>query len=97
MIALLIGADYVDPIVRALGELGVTVAAHWTGRKPGDLKRALPTVDVVVVLTDYVSHALRNHVRGEAARLGLPVVYARRSVADVRGAVGNWLGRREVA
>lgn len=97
MNALIVGADYIDQIKRALAELGVMVTAHWTGRKPGDLKRVLPAVDVVVIITNFVRHALTAHVLGEARRAGVPVLYARRSVADVRGEVGSWLGRREVA
>lgn len=94
MNALIVGADNVDQIKRALGELGVTVVAHWTGRKPGDLRRELPAVNVVVVLISYASHALVAHVRREAARTGASVVYARRSVADVRGEVAGWIARR---
>jgi hypothetical protein len=38
----------------------------------------------VVVLTDYTSHPLLRHLRSEAQRRGVPVVYSRRSLVEVR-------------
>jgi hypothetical protein len=83
--ALLVGGDYVEPIVRELEAHGYRRVEHWHGRKQGDTRRRLHAgVGLVLVLTDYTSHALLRHLREEAGRLGVPVVYSRRSLVEVR-------------
>jgi hypothetical protein len=85
MKAVLVGGDYVEQIVAELASRGYTRVEHWVGRKQGDTRRALPAgVSLVVVLTDYTSHPLLRHLRSEAQRRGVPVVYSRRSLVEVR-------------
>jgi len=94
MNALLIGADYVEPIKEVLSSAGLNTVDHWTGRKPGDTRRSVPRdVDVVVVLTDYVSHPLMKKIRQDTNKLGIPVVFARRSLQDVREKVSAFAHR----
>jgi|LNFM01.1.fsa_nt_gb hypothetical protein len=85
MRALIVGGDYVEQIVDALAEHGYTRVEHWNGRKQGDARRSIPSnVSLVVVLTDYTSHPLLKHLKTEAQRLGVLVLYSRRSLVEVR-------------
>jgi hypothetical protein len=83
--ALIVGADYIEPLKKTMEEMGNFRVEHWTGRKSGDLRRSIPkNVDLCIVLCDYVSHGLVRKVREEAKALGLPVLYCRRSLGEVR-------------
>lgn len=83
MTALIVGGDYIKPLEKIIAERGLSKVEHWTGRKPGDLKRRVPKgTRVVVLLYDYLSHSLARKVRQEADRLGLPVLYCRRSMGE---------------
>lgn len=85
MTALLIGADYVEPIKDVLAAAGLETLDHWTGRKPGDLKRSIPRdAQVVVVMTDYVNHCLVKKIRTDCSKLHIPVLFCRRNIQDVR-------------
>lgn len=98
MKALIVGADYVDPMKKALAQEGYGVVEHWTGRKVSDSRREVShDTALLLVLTEYVSHPLLKHVRDEAARLGLPVVYARYAVSDVRSKLAAHRARLRVA
>jgi hypothetical protein len=83
--ALIVGADYIEPLKKTMEEMGNFRVEHWTGRKSGDLRRSIPkNVDLCIVLCDYVSHGLVRKVREDAKTLGLPVLYCRRSLGEVR-------------
>lgn len=83
--ALIVGADYIEPLKKTMEEMGNFRVEHWTGRKSGDLRRSIPkNVDLCIVLCDYVSHGLVRKVREDAKSLGLPVLYCRRSLGEVR-------------
>jgi hypothetical protein len=83
MTALIVGGDYIKPIERVITDRGVRTIRHWTGRKPGDLRKTVPKdTRLVVLLLDYLSHGLAKKVRGDADRLGLPVIYCRRSLGE---------------
>lgn len=85
MRALVIGGDYVEQIVDELSSYGYSRVEHWNGRKQGDTRKSLPTnVDLVVVLTDYLSHPLLKHLKNESARVGATMLYSRRSLVEVR-------------
>ena len=88
MKALVVGADRVRSICAELeqsGPLGVTRTECWSGRQPADARRAIPAdTRVVVVLCDRVNHNLLHSVRRQADGRGLPVLYCRHSVVDVR-------------
>jgi hypothetical protein len=85
MRALIIGGDYVEQIADELSSYGYSRVEHWNGRKQGDTRRSIPSnVDLVLVLTDYTSHPLLKHLKQETQRLGVAVVYSRRSLVEVR-------------
>jgi len=83
MTALIVGGDYIKQLEKIITDRGVLRIKHWTGRKPGDLKRTVPKgTALVVVLCDYLSHGLAKKIKGDAERLGLPVLYCRRSLGQ---------------
>lgn len=83
MTALIVGGDYIKPLEKIIADRGVAKVEHWTGRKPGDLKKSVPKgTRLVVLLYDYLSHSLAKKVRNDADRLGLPVIYCRRSMGE---------------
>jgi hypothetical protein len=83
MTALIVGGDYIKPIEKLISERGVRKVEHWTGRKAGDLKKTVPKdTRFVVLLLDYLNHGLAKKVRGDADRLGLPIIYCRRSLGQ---------------
>lgn len=89
MKALIVGADHIEPIRYELanGSIcgGVTVTAHWTGRKVGDERRKIPSdTGLVVVICDRINHQLLRNVRDQAKRRDLPLLYARHSLTEIR-------------
>lgn len=89
MNALIVGADRIEPIRHALvqlGErLGITRTEHWSGRSVGDTRRQMPAdTRLVVVICDRLNHQLLHSVRKQAGKRGLPVIYARHSLVELR-------------
>jgi hypothetical protein len=89
MKALIVGADRVEPIREELqraSHFGITRTEHWSGRKVGDVRRAVSDdTRLIVVICDRINHKLLDHVRKQAARLGVPTLYSRHSLVEIRG------------
>lgn len=85
MTTLVIGGDRIDLIRRELVEHGLDHIEHWPGRKPADTRRPIPSrVNLVVLVTDQLSHNMLHIATARATRLGLPIVYSRRSAIELR-------------
>lgn len=85
MTTLIIGGDKIDSILRELAEHGLDHVEHWGGRKPADARRAIPArVKLVVMVTDQLNHAMLYNATMRATRLGLPIIYSRRSAHELR-------------
>jgi hypothetical protein len=85
MKTLVIGGDRIDSIRRELAEHGRHDIEHWGGRKPADNRRAIPSrVDLVIMVTDQLSHNMLYSATMRATRLGLPIIYSRRSAVELR-------------
>ena len=83
MKALIVGGDYVKPIKKIIAGKGVRRIEHWDGRKPSDLRKTFPKdTRLVILLCDYLNHGLAKKVREDAERLGLQVIYCRRSLGQ---------------
>jgi hypothetical protein len=83
MTALIVGGDYIKPIKKIIAGKGVRRIEHWDGRKPSDLRKTFPKgTRLVVLLCDYLNHNLAKKVREDAERLGLQVIYCRRSLGQ---------------
>lgn len=93
--ALVVGADRVDAIRAELEQsahLGVTRTEHWSGRQVGDNRRAIPSdTRFVVVLCDRINHDLLYSVRRQAESRGVPVVYCRHSLVDMRDKLARFV------
>lgn len=84
MTAVIVGGDYVKSIGKAITDRGVERVEHWTGRKPGELRKSLPNgTGLVVILCDYVSHNMAKKIHADAEQTGVPVIYCRRSLGQV--------------
>lgn len=60
---------------------------HWSGR--GAFRQPIPeSVEVVVLLTRYLNHALADRLKREAGKKGLRLVYAR-SMSGLREKIGE--------
>lgn len=85
MTTLVIGGDRIDSIRRELAEHGREEIEHWGGRKPADTRRAIPArVDLMILVTDYLSHNMLYSATMRATRLDLPIIYSRRSAVELR-------------
>lgn len=74
--ALVVGGDYIDGIKQVLASHGVDEINHWPGRKVGDSKKVIPRdTQLIVLITDWVSHAFTHKIKKNAARLGVRIVY----------------------
>lgn len=84
MTVLLVGADQLGNIPKELKQQGCKEIIHWSGRKKNCSKKNIPSrVNMVVIFHDYVSHVLMNTIKDHARNLSLPVIFSKRSVADI--------------
>jgi hypothetical protein len=74
--ALIVGGDQIDGIKQVLGNYGITHIDHWSGRKVGDSKRAIPQdTQLIVLITDWISHTFTHNIKRNAAKRGVRIVY----------------------
>ena len=85
MTTLVIGGDHIDKIRRELAKYGLDDIEHWPGRKPADARKAIPDrINLIVVVTDQLNHSMLYNATIKATRLGLPIIYSRRSAHELR-------------
>ena len=95
MTTLVIGGDKIDSIRRELAEHGLENVEHWGGRKPADARRAIPArVKLVVMVTDQLNHSMLYNATIRATRLGLPIIYSRRSAQELRSKLAERYERK---
>jgi len=81
---LVVGGDNIEIINCNLCKYGYCVAKHISGRKNKHKCIAIPKgIDLILVLTDYVSHGVSNHVKKESKRLGIKTIYSKRAWSSV--------------
>lgn len=98
MAALIVGGDRVAPYRNLLADQGFGPVRHWSGRKPGDNRRAIPLdTSVVVVMVDQINHALAWRIRREANGMAVPVVFCKRSLPQLTGALQRARGDLSLA
>ncbi|MFL9608777.1 DUF2325 domain-containing protein [Methylobacillus sp. Pita2] len=74
--ALIVGGDQIEGIKQELSNFGVTHINHWSGRKVGDGKKAIPhDTDLIVLVTDWISHTFTHKIKQSAAKRGVRIVY----------------------
>ncbi|MBT9169620.1 MAG: hypothetical protein DDT19_02982 [Syntrophomonadaceae bacterium] len=90
MTVLLVGADRLGNMPKELADHGASEIIHWSGRKERNRNRDIPQhVDMILVVHDYVNHALMDNVKGQAKRRRLPIIFAKRGVSDLKQALRN--------
>ncbi|NLU48981.1 MAG: DUF2325 domain-containing protein [Syntrophomonadaceae bacterium] len=86
MTVLVIGADRLGNIPRALLEKGAKRIIHWSGRNKSFHTRIIPkNVDVIILFCDFLNHALMYSVKRQAKATGIPIVFKKRSLTHKAG------------
>lgn len=79
MKAMIVGGDRIGTTRRALLASGYADIVHWSGRKPADLTRPLPTgVAHVVIMLDFINHNLARRMKELARERRISVAYVGR-------------------
>ena len=85
MTALVVGGDYIETLRRELLAHGLEHVEHWDGRRSRFTKRTIPgSARLVVILCDYVSHSVSNALKQQAKKNGIPLVFCRSSIHELR-------------
>jgi hypothetical protein len=85
MTALIVGGDYIQTLKRELLAHGLTDVEHWDGRQSRITKRTIPgSARLVVILYDYVSHSVSNALKQQANKSGVPLVFCKNSMHELR-------------
>lgn len=88
--ALIVGGDRIQSIRQVLANHGVTRTYHWSGRKVGDVRKVIPSdTQLIVLITDWVSHNILHHIKKSATKRGVRIIYSKNA--------GNVLGARLIA
>ena len=84
MSVLIVGGDHLGSIPKKLKKIGVDNIRHMNGRNKNVIKRGMPmTMDLIIVLYDYVNHNLANVTKKQAKECNIPVVFAKRSWSSI--------------
>ncbi|MCL6477043.1 MAG: DUF2325 domain-containing protein [Peptococcaceae bacterium] len=82
MRCLVVGADSIgSKEVYLKKKFGVKEVFHWDGRNRK--MPSLPVVDMIVVLTGFINHGIMQHIKKEAKKRGIKVLYLKRGVAEL--------------
>nr|WP_320132793.1 DUF2325 domain-containing protein [uncultured Holophaga sp.] len=85
MSVMIAGGDYIETIAAYLKQLGADEILHRSCRKESEASQPLPKrLDAILMLTSYLGHSSMQRLRSEARRQGIPVLYAKRSLVDVK-------------
>lgn len=97
MNALIVGADRLGNIPDVLGNFGIRIAAHVSGRDSTHQRRgaSLPSgIQIVILFTDFLGHNVMQRFRDAATRENVTVVCCRRSVCALQQALDRRLPER---
>lgn len=86
MAIMIVGADHLGTIEKNLKLFGIDEIEHITGRNVSDRKRfTIPlTIQLIVVLIDYVNHITAKHVKEQAKAQGVQLVFAKRNWCSIQ-------------
>ncbi len=92
MSVLIVGGDHLGSIPKELKKIGVDDIKHMSGRNKNVIKRGMPmTMDLIIVLHDYVNHNLASVTKKQAKERNIPVVFAKRSWSSIYKKLPNSL------
>ena len=84
MRTMIVGGDNIKMINFHLCEKGFYIVKHISGRKNNHKCVEIPiNTDIVIIFIDYVNHKLSEHIRKEAKKLGIKIVYSKRAWSNV--------------
>ena len=85
MSLMIVGADNLGSIRDNVKDLGFNKIKHLSGRKKSKFRNfEIPAdTDFVLVMTDYINHAVMRKVKRAAKDSDVSVIYARRSWASI--------------
>lgn len=84
MCIMIIGGDNISKINCNICKKGFCVIKHISGRKKSHKCVQIPkNIDLVLVLTDYVSHSLCEHIKKESKKFGIKAIYSKRSWSSI--------------
>lgn len=84
MSILVVGGDKIDKITQKLSDKGFDKIEHFDGRKKGQRKFKLPSqMDYILVITDFLNHAMMNQIKKQAKESDIPVIYSKRACYDL--------------
>lgn len=87
MEAMIVGADRLGNIPEVLGEMGIRVVRHVSGRNSAhqrNMPGLPPGIDLLILFTDFLGHNVMKTFRQAAQRQGTRVVACRRSASCMR-------------
>lgn len=92
MSILIVGGDNLGNIVENLREIGFQDIQHVSGRKKRHLDlNVARSVDVVLVLTDFVNHQLARTIKDACRNAPCRTVFARRAWCHIKGEMDRTL------
>lgn len=84
MSVLIIGGDNISPIRSVLSNLGVIDINHWSARNKHSITRKkLPSVDCLIMLTNFLNHNTMYKFKNEAKKRNIPFICATRNENSV--------------
>ncbi|ADO76329.1 DUF2325 domain-containing protein [Halanaerobium praevalens] len=85
MSLMIVGADNLGSIKKNVKNLGFKEIIHLSGRKKSKFRNfEIPVnTDFVLIMTDYINHAVMKKVKRAAKESNVKVIYARRSWASI--------------
>lgn len=90
MSILVVGGDNLGNIMQKLLDNGFSDIQHISGRKPGDKKFKIPyETDLVLVLVDFINHALMNAIKKESKKYGVQITFSKRSWVHIENNINN--------
>ncbi len=92
MSVLIVGGDHLGSIPKELKKIGVDDIRHMNGRNRNVIKRGMPmSMDLIIILHDYVNHNLAHVTKKQAKEFNIPVVFAIRSWSSIYKKLPNRL------
>ncbi|MBM7870728.1 hypothetical protein JOC70_002222 [Clostridium pascui] len=90
MSILVVGGDKLGSITHKLSENGFSDIQHISGRKYGDRKLKISCkTDLVLVLIDFVDHAMMNIIKKESKKYGIKITFSKRSWIHMESNIKN--------
>jgi hypothetical protein len=91
MSTLIVGGDHVNAYKDFILAQGLGPVMHWNGRKNSECHRIIPArTRLLVILVDQVNHRLALKMRRVAGDMDLPVIFSRRSIAQLDEAIARY-------